>query len=355
MTTARPGGRPCDARNVATSSATAWRISAAIGPPRGAAARRRCGTGQRRHAGAAGSRGSPLPDDLAGRRRQASRSSSSRSIDLRRRLACVDASSPTDGQVDEDVLRRAARGRLAEQRRDVQVARRVDVAPPGERLRAARRARGRPRRSRERHLGGVACRRLQRRRAGRLLVVRVAWAASSPRRSRRRPRRPRRPGRGSGPRRRWPPSIARSWSAACSAYFGRPCDSAATIATSAGAERRRDGRGAAAARHGLRRGEAVDERAERQVAEPDRRCRASARADCRVVRPAHRRVDAPRVTDAASVGNGAGAVPAHPPRVPTRSAGGGGSPAGTAVIRPRSGGGALLVEAVIVQRRDRCW
>ena len=230
MTTRRPGGRPRAVRNGATSSATATRISSAIGPPSRSRAPPDPDTltpARAPGSGRAARRGRRLPGVSAASRSTSWTSSSTRAVISSLELRVADRR-----QVDEHVGGRAAGGRLAEQRGDVEVARGVDVAPPGQGLGHLDDGSRQASTHVERDLGGVARGRLQRGRPGRLLRRRSRGAASSPPRSRRRPRRPRRRASGTGRRGRWPDRRAQARRSACSAYFGRPWDSAATIATS---------------------------------------------------------------------------------------------------------------------------
>ena len=79
-----------------------------------------------------GSRGSSAP--TASRVKEASRSISSSSSSTRSAASLLVVRIADRRQVDQHVRRRTAGGRLTEQGSDVEVARRVGVAPPGERL-----------------------------------------------------------------------------------------------------------------------------------------------------------------------------------------------------------------------------
>ena len=147
MTTASPGGRPCAAVNVATSSATAGADlggdRAALEQPGACRSRHRSGRlgrrdGLARLAAADGLRGS------AARGPRSRRGSS-----VTRAVVSPSNSGVADRrQVDEDVRRGAPGGRLAEERGDVR-GRSTRWRCSGRRgLGRRRRARGRPRRSR---------------------------------------------------------------------------------------------------------------------------------------------------------------------------------------------------------------
>ena len=170
MTTRRPGGRPRRVVNVATSSATARRISSAIGPP----SRRRARggrPGQGRSDGGDRLARFAVGDELAGLGRQAL-DLVEQLVDARGHLVLV-VGIADRRQVDQDVGRGTAGSRLAEERGDVEIARGVDVAPAGQRLGGGDQLDA-GLDAAERDLGGDARGRLERRRPDRLLVVGVA-------------------------------------------------------------------------------------------------------------------------------------------------------------------------------------
>ena len=148
-----------------------------------------------------------------------------------RQAVAANASSPTDGRLTRTLAaapRAAASPRSAGDR---QVARGVGVAPPGQLL-----GRGDEVATRldagQRDLGCDPRCRLQRRRPGRPLVVGLLGQLE-------RGREPRvgvgvavGEGQEAGRPARRPCAPAAAWAASCSAYFGRPADRAATIATS---------------------------------------------------------------------------------------------------------------------------
>ena len=222
-----------------------------------------------------------------------------------------------------------------------EVARRVDVAAADERLGRA---------TSSRHASTVTQRHLRARPrrgraappARRLLLVGLAGQLHRRARTPRTRRRPRRPGRGTASRgagRARPPARG---GAAWAAYFGRPWDSDATIATSAAPRDAATAEALPPPGTGSADASTVDEPAEGQVAEPRTRARRLAPGDCRLRSGANPAALRNASTAAAGVGNGAGAVPARPPRHPT-AASGRRSPGNV-----RSGGATLVVEG-----RDR--
>ena len=169
MTTARPGGRPWRRGERATSSATAARISSAIGPPSSTARGRAVGHGQPRCRGGSGFGGLAAARRPRGSASRGPRSSARSSVTRGRHLA-FDLRVADRRQVDEDVGRRAPGGGLGEQGRHVEVARGVGVAAAGERLGDADELQARLDAG-ERDLGGV-------RAAARMAVLRAAISAS---------------------------------------------------------------------------------------------------------------------------------------------------------------------------------
>ena len=228
MTTRSAGGRPCAARKLATSSATA--VADLVGDRPALEQPGATGFGHRhsfrgRDRLAAARRGRRP----RGSRRRAARprasSSSTRTV-----ISPSNAGSPTDGRLTRTFA--AAPWRPPPPSSDA-TSRSLDAlallrpasASAAPTTLEARLDAG------ERDLGGVPRRALHRRGPGGLLLVGLARQLHRGGERRRRPRRRRRPASGAGRRGpgRWPRPGRRS---ACSAYFGRPSDREATIATS---------------------------------------------------------------------------------------------------------------------------
>ncbi len=346
MTTRSAGGRPWVARKRATSSATAVRISSAIGPP----SRRRAVPGsvtrQPPAGGGSGGRASPRP--TASRASSASRATSWSSVDHALGHLAFERRVPDRRQVHEDVGRGAVGGRLGEMRGHVQVARGIDIAATGERLGDTGHLQARLEAG-HRDLGGLARCRLDRSRPGGPFGIGLARQLHRDGEHRRRQRHRRRRASAGGPpgrtlrpsptrgapraRRTWagPRRATRPWPRAHRpGRRPRPmrCRRPGRARPRRGAPRRRRGSG-----RGTGRGPGV--------APPD--CRFGEVRRRATPRTASRRThrDGPCETprsEAFGVGDGASAVPAHPPRTDIADPRGRDpGPAGMDAVRRRSG------------------
>ena len=269
--------------------------------------------------------------------------------------------SPTDGRLIRTLAAAPAGRGLGEERRDREVARGVDVAPAGERLGDLRRARGRPRR---RPAGPR--RRLARRPPGARSSGRPSRSSVS--RGQLHRRREAGVGRGVvvGERQeavdeRGPGGVGPGEEVGVLRVPRPAVGQGRDHRDEPGPEAGRDRRGAAAAGHGLGRGEALDEAVERQVAE-------AVRAGGR-----HRAIVGVTAARGRPRTEGRGDRPeAQPDRASERGGRGTGAPAPRPTLPPCGGGirqrrdrrrrvgglrprGAPRSRPVTVQRRDRWW